>query len=135
MADEPTDYGSILARDFGVPSRPVAARSEVARRFREWMGSQPDSAGWRAAFSEEPVSRGALLDIVGVPVPFPEAMGEGRAFAAFIDRQPDAKWEHEATYVFVAQDGTGPIHELVHRMPPAGGPGAEVSFAPLGSNA
>lgn len=112
MANEPVRPGvpggldAIITNTYGVPARPTLNREDAARRVREKVKTLGCE---RLDVSEEPVRRGALVDMSGARVSFPEGKTYDRCYVALVDPAMDAQWGHAAFWAFVPAAGDGDV--------------------------
>lgn len=91
---------------FGAPATPSESLPELARRIFEEAKERGLSGELRLA--PRPLRRDTLFDALGRKVTFPEGTEYARCHVGLLDLDPQARWAHDARWVFVPLDG-GPI--------------------------
>jgi hypothetical protein len=104
----PPGLEAVLERGFGVPVTPTIGRAGAAQRVREKLDAikQPCE---RLDISEVPVPRGALFEMSGARVHFPEGTAYDTCYVALVDPDVAAQWGHPAFWAFVPVDGQAEV--------------------------
>ncbi|HSN99280.1 MAG TPA: hypothetical protein VLS89_13385 [Candidatus Nanopelagicales bacterium] len=100
----PPGLPGVIEQGFDVPVTPTIGIEQAARLVREKIAAERLRCE-RLDVSELPVQRGALFDMSGARVPFPEGAAYDTCYVALIDPQVDAQWGHPAYWAFVPVDG------------------------------
>lgn len=99
---------AVLRERFHVPPLPSIGREEAARRALAAVEAQGKRCE-RIEVSDQPVARGALFDMAGARVRFPEGRAFDRCYVALVDPEPATRWGHPAHWAFVPADGEGDV--------------------------
>jgi hypothetical protein len=99
---------AVLREQFEVPATPTMNRAAAAKRVRDKIAAEGLRCE-RLDLSDDAVPRGALFDMSGAPVPFPEGDEYGRCYVALIDPDTRLQWAHRAHWAFVPASGEGDI--------------------------
>ncbi len=63
----------------------------------------------RLDVSDIPVHRGALFDMAGTRVPFPDGEAYESCYIALVDPHADAQWAHDAYWAFIPAAGDAEV--------------------------
>lgn len=114
MASEPRSPGiapgldSIIKAQFKLPTFPAIGRAEASLRIRLKIAADTIACE-RLDVSDIPVHRGALFDMAGTRVPFPDGEAYESCYVALVDPHADAQWAHDAFWAFVPAAGDGDV--------------------------
>lgn len=108
---------AIVADQFEVSADPVINRAEAARRIRAKIAADGVPCE-RLDISDVPVRRGALFDMEGARVPFPDGDIYESCYVGLIDPTVDAQWAHPAHWAFVPAEPRGEVVLRSTNFPP-----------------
>jgi len=102
----PIGVDAVLPRQFKAPAKPAIGIEAAAELVRGEISRRAVHCE-HLAVAARPVRRGALIDMSGKRVPFPEGKEYDRCYVALVDPDLDAQWAHPAYWAFVPAEGNG----------------------------
>jgi hypothetical protein len=97
-----------VEKDFRVPPADIG-REGAARLVREALKQPGAPTCERLHVSQGHVSRGALVDMSGAVVRFPDGEVYDRSYVALVDPDARALWAHPAAWAFVPAAGNDAV--------------------------
>ncbi len=100
---------AVLREQFKVSPVPNIGWAAAVRRVHDRLAPADAPRCKRLDVSDAPIPRGALFDMSGARVPFPQGERYDRSFVALVDPDPGLGWAHRAYWAFVPAGGEGDV--------------------------